>query len=314
LNAIRTQIPGIRSAAPLALSYPTLVLGGVGHVVTLIGTTPEFQQVRNIEVVRGRFPDENDERSRNKVCVVTELFARMLERDPFYQGYVNLYGIRFTVIGVFRERVSTFGQTEVTDYAAVMPISVMRYFKPADTIDQIYVSAESMALVPQITSEIRQLLPSRHRKQALFKVDNLTEMLRAANRISLGLTVVLLVIAAISLFSSGVGIMNVMLITVAERTRELGVKKAVGALRRVLLIEVLTEALLLSCAGGAVGVLLGVAVPYSVHFFAPHVQIESPTLAVVLGFGVTLAVGLIFGMFPAIRAARLNPVEALRYE
>jgi putative ABC transport system permease protein len=314
LNAIRTEIPGVVSAAPLALSYPTLVLGGVGHVVTLIGTTPEYQPVRNIEVVRGRFLDENDERSRSKVCVVTELMARMLERDPFFQGYVNLYGIRFTVIGVFRERVSTFGQTEVTDYAAVMPISVMRYFKPADTIDQIYVSAESMALVPQITLEIRQLLLSRHRKQALFKVDNLTEMLRAANRISLGLTLVLLVIAAISLFSSGIGIMNVMLITVAERTRELGIKKAVGALRRTLLIEVLTESLLLSCAGGAVGILLGVAVPYSVHFFAPHVQIEIPTLAIVLGFGVTLAVGLVFGMFPAIRAARLNPVEALRYE
>jgi putative ABC transport system permease protein len=105
-----------------------------------------------------------------------------------------------------------------------------------------------------------------------------------------------------------------MLITVAERTRELGIKKAVGALRRTLLIEVLTESLLLSCAGGAVGILLGVAVPYSVHFFAPHVQIEIPTLAIVLGFGVTLAVGLVFGMFPAIRAARLNPVEALRYE
>jgi len=314
LNAIRSGIPGVVSAAPLILSYPTLVMEGVGRVVTLIGTTPEFRQVRNIDVLRGRFLDENDERSRSKVCLVTELFARWLEQDPFYAGYVNLFGIRFTVIGAFRERVSSFGQTEVTDYAAIIPISVMRYFKPEDTIDQIYVSAESMDIVPELSSQIREILLSRHRKQAVFRVENLSEMLKAADRISLGLTLLLLVIAAISLLSSGIGIMNVMLITVAERTREIGIKKAVGAWRKILMIEVLTEAMILSCGGGLVGILLGVAAPYSVRFFAPTIQIRIPMLAFLLGFGVTLAVGLIFGMLPAVRASRMSPVEALRYE
>jgi putative ABC transport system permease protein len=125
---------------------------------------------------------------------------------------------------------------------------------------------------------------------------------------------VLLVIAAISLLSSGIGIMNVMLITVTERTREIGIKKAIGALRRVLLVEFLTEALILSCGGGLVGVVLGVAVPYSVHFFAPTIQIQIPIIAILLGFGVTLIVGLTFGMIPAVRASSLNPVESLRYE
>ena len=314
LNAIRTDIPGVVSAAPLILSYPTLMMQGIGRVVTLIGTTPEFRQVRNIDVVSGRFLDADDERSRSKVCIVTEPFARWLEEDPSYTGHVNLFGIRFSVIGLFRERVSSFGQTEVTDYAAIIPISVMRYFKPEDTIDQIYVSAESMDIVPELSSEIRGLLLSRHRKQALFRVENLTEMLRAANRISLGLTMVLLVIAAVSLFSSGIGIMNVMLITVAERTREIGIKKAVGAWRRILMIEVLVEALVLSCGGGLIGILLGTAVPYSVHFFAPTIQIRIPMLAFLMGFGVTVAVGLIFGFFPAMRASRMNPVDALRYE
>ena len=155
---------------------------------------------------------------------------------------------------------------------------------------------------------------SRHRRQSLYKVDNLTEILKAANRISLGLTLVLLVIAAISLMASGIGIMNVMLITVTERTREIGIKKAIGALRRVLMIEFLTEAMILSCGGGLVGILVGLAVPYSVHYFAPAIQIEIPPLALVLGFGMTLVVGLTFGMIPAIRASRLNPVESLRYE
>ncbi len=314
LNAIRTQVPGVVEAAPLVLTYPTLELEGTGHVVTMIGTTAEYQQVRNIEVVRGRFLDQTDERGRSKVCLVTQLLARWLEGDPSYRGYVNFYGIQFTVIGVFREKVSTFGQTEVTDYAAILPISVMRYFKQADTIDQIYVSAANMNMVPQVSAQIRQLLLQRHRRQALFKVDNLTEMLSAADRISLGLTLVLLVIAAISLLSSGIGIMNVMLITVAERTREIGIRKAVGALRRMLLIEVLTESLILSCGGGLVGILIGVAVPYSVRFFAPTIEIQIPSFAILLGFGVTVLVGLSFGMLPATRASQLDPVEALRYE
>ncbi len=314
LNAIRAQVRGVRSAAPMALSYPTIVLDGLGQTVTLIGTTPEYQQVRNIEVIRGRFFDANDERSRSKVCLVTELFAKKLENDPFYRGFVSLYGIRFEVIGVFKERVNSYGQAEVTDYSALLPISVMRFFEPSNTVDQIYVSATSMDLVPQVTAEIRQLLIDRHRKQAIYRVENLKEILEAADKISLGLTVVLLVIAAISLLASGIGIMNVMLITVTERTREIGIRKAIGARRRALLIEFLTEALILSCGGGLVGVLLGVGIPYSVHFFAPSIVIQIPPLAIILGFGVTLVVGISFGLLPAVRAARLNPVEALRYE
>lgn len=314
VQAVRTKIPGVLSAAPQLLSYPTLALDGVSRVVNLIGTTPEYLQVRNLQVVRGRFIDANDLRFRNKVCLVTEPLARSLESDPFYRGYVSFYDLRFTVIGVFRERGNTFGQTEISDYSAILPISVLRYFKPADTIDQMCVSAESMEQVPRVTEDIRQLLMLRHRRQSLFKVFNLSEILKAAGKISIGLTVVLLLIAAISLLASGIGIMNVMLITVTERTREIGVKKAIGAMRRVLLIEFLAEALILSGGGGLVGILLGVAVPYSVHFFAPSIKIQVPPIAIIAGFGVTLLVGLTFGMIPAMRAARMNPVDALRYE
>ena len=145
-------------------------------------------------------------------------------------------------------------------------------------------------------------------------MENLSEILKAADKISLGLTVVLLFIAAISLIASGISIMNVMLITVTERTREIGIKKAIGANRKVLLTEFLVEALILSGGGGLVGILLGVAVPYSIRFITSAIQIQIPPLAVILGFGVTLIVGLTFGMIPALRAARLNPVESLRYE
>jgi putative ABC transport system permease protein len=313
-KAIQMEVPGVRNSAPLINTYPTITLEGVTRRVSLIGTTPSYQQVRNLKVLKGNFIDENDEKFRNKVCVITELFANRLDRDPFYKGHVNLYGIQFKVIGVFKERVNTFGQTEVSDYSAVIPMSVMRIFREDDELNQIYVSAQSMEAVPRVSAEIHQLLLNRHRNQAFFKVDNLTEILKAADKISTGLTVVLLVIAAISLIASGISIMNVMLITVTERTREIGIKKSIGAYRRVLLTEFLVEALILSSSGGFVGIFLGVAAPYSVRFFTTAIKIEIPAIAIILGFGVTLLVGLTFGMVPALRAARMNPVEALRYE
>jgi putative ABC transport system permease protein len=314
LKAIQTEIPGVRSAAPIAISHPAITIGGVARTISLIGTTPEYQQVRNLEVVHGSFISENDQRSRNKVCLVTEFFAKKIKQDPFYKGYINLYGLRFDVIGTFRERVGTFGLMEVTDYTALIPLSVMRNFKQNDMLDYIYVSAENLKDVPRLTTEINNLVVSRHRNQAFYKVDNLGGILKAADRISMGLTVVLLVIAAISLIASGISIMNVMLITVTERTREIGIKKSIGAYRRVLLAEFLAEALILSGGGGLVGIALGAAVPYSIRFFTDAIRIEIPPIAIVLGFGVTVLVGLTFGMIPALRASRMNPVEALRYE
>jgi putative ABC transport system permease protein len=313
LKAIQ-MTPGVQNVAPLILSAPQISFGGVTKAVALIGATPEYLAVRNLQVLKGKFLDDNDLKFRSKVCLISELLAKKLDRDPFYKGDISFYGIRFRVVGVFRESVNALSQTEVTDFSALIPLSVIRYFKPAETIDQIYVSAQSMEIVPQVSAAIEKLLISRHRKHSHYKVENMAGMLAAANKIGKGLTIVLMVIAVISLIASGVGIMNVMLITVAERTREIGIKKAIGALRRMLLMEFLTEALILSGGGGLVGTALGAAAPYSIHFFAPGIQIRIPPLAIILGFGVTLLIGIVFGMIPAIRASRLDPVEALRYE
>ena len=314
LDAIRREIPGIRNSTAVITAWPSLTTGGITRRVVIIGTSPEYQSVRNIQVLSGRFLDEDDLIFREKVCLVTEYFYEQLQRDPFYDGYVTFFGIRFKVIGVFRERVNTFGQTEVIDFSAIAPISVVRFFKQDNTLDVIYVSAEDMQIVPEVSEAVKSLIIIRHRNQSFYRVENLAAILDAADKISMGLTLVLLVIAAISLVSSGISIMNVMLITVTERTREIGVKKAVGAMRRVLLTEFLAEALILSCSGGIVGIILGVAAPFSVRFFTTAVQIEIPIAAVGLGFGVTVLIGLTFGMLPALRASRMNPVDALRYE
>lgn len=314
MQAIKTEIPGIRSAVSLMMGHPTITERGVTRRISLIGTTPEYQQIRNIQVLRGSFFDENDERTRNKVCLVTELLAKRLESDPFYRHTINLYGVQFQVIGVFKERVSTFGNMEVTDNSAVIPLSVMRYFKPDDALDFIYVSAQRMNEVIGISAQIKKLLLTRHRNHSFFQIDTLNSILDSASKISLGLTLMLFVIAAISLFASGISIMNIMLITVTERTKEIGMKKSLGARRNVLLTEFLLEALMLSSGGGLIGVMVGIAIPYSIRFFTTAIRIQIPPMAVIMGFSITLLVGLIFGMIPALKAARMNPVEALRYE
>ncbi len=314
LEAIRDQVPGVENAAPIVLDHDSITINGVPRLITLIGTTPAYMPVRNIEIVQGRFIDSTDEELSSKVCVVTPQLYAQLAKDPAYRGYLQLYGLRFNVIGVFKERVSTFGQSEVSTYSAVLPLSVMWYFRPNRVLDQIYVSATSMAVVPQVSREIKQLLKTRHGGAPVYRVENLTEILKAASKISTGLTVILLIIAAISLMSSGVGIMNIMLITVTERTREIGIKKAVGATRDVILTQFLIESLLLSFTGGVLGIIVGVAIPLIIGAFVPQIQITVSGLSIVVGFAATLAVGLTFGLLPASRASRLDPVEALRHE
>jgi putative ABC transport system permease protein len=157
------------------------------------------------------------------------------------------------------------------------------------------------------------MLQARHRPGAKYSVQNLGALLAAANAISIVLTIVLVVVAAIALVISGIGIMNIMLVTVTERTREIGLRKAVGASRREILGQFLTESMLISMGGGIIGILIGVSVPIGVTLFT-GVRIPVSPISVLVAFAVSITVGIGFGMLPATRAASLNPTEALRYE
>ena len=160
---------------------------------------------------------------------------------------------------------------------------------------------------------VQDILESRHRPGANYRVDTLTAILNAVRNISLILSAVLFLVSAITLIISGIGIMNIMLVTVTERTREIGLRLAVGAAPREILLQFLTEAVLVSLVGGSMGILVGVAIPSSVQLFA-NVKIPISPVAIVVAFGVSCLVGIVFGMLPANRAAHLNPTEALRYE
>ena len=165
-----------------------------------------------------------------------------------------------------------------------------------------------------ITRQVRQIIENRHRRGARYRVDNLSAILGAARNISFILSAVLILVSAIALIISGVGIMNIMLVTVTERTREIGVRMSVGATRRAILRQFLTEAVLISLCGGIAGILVGVSVPVIANALLEPLQLPVSVFAVAVAFLVSLFIGLLFGSLPAHRASRLNPTEALRYE
>jgi putative ABC transport system permease protein len=168
--------------------------------------------------------------------------------------------------------------------------------------------------VEQATKMVETILQSRHRAGAHYSVMNLNGILDTARQIAAILNAVLILVSAIALVISGIGIMNIMLVTVTERTREIGLRMAVGAARRDILEQFLAEAVLISMVGGAAGILIGVAIPLSVRFFTDEFAIPISPLSIAVAFTVSLGVGLVFGLLPASRASRLNPTDALRYE
>ena len=196
----------------------------------------------------------------------------------------------------------------------LIPITVMKYFVDYERIEPVYLQVRNAADVRYVTKQVSEILESRHRPGAKYNVQNLSAILDTADQIATVLTIVLIIVSAIALVISGIGIMNIMLVTVTERTREIGLRMAVGASRKEVLLQFLVESVLISMVGGAMGIAIGLALPLSVQFFTSQVKVPISLWSVVVAFGVSFIVGVGFGMLPARRASQLNPTEALRYE
>ena len=191
----------------------------------------------------------------------------------------------------------------------------MKYYTGKEGLKVLNVQAATQDDVPVVERELTMRLRSRHPPQAEYNVQTLTSILKAARDISLALTIVLIVIAFIALLISGIGIMNIMLVTVKERTREIGIRKAIGAERKAILYQFLIEAFLISGGGAVIGILIGLAVPVAAQYFLPgNLRVPVSGLSVVVAFAVSCSTGLFFGYLPANQAARLQPIESLRYE
>ena len=318
LDLFRARVPGVRAMAPVLSSAETMSIGGEPELVNVLGATPEYAPVRNLVGVWGRFPNEAEERSAEKVCVVSRELARRLwgERPPGDDEWLRVFGLRFRVVGVYREGVESAAavqKSEAAGLTVILPFSTFRNLSPVRTVDVVYFQAESPQAVPGVVDAVRAVLESRHRTLSSFKVESLQGYLVLAQRVSDAVTLGLIAIAAVSLLVGGIGIMNIMLVTVTERTRDIGIRLALGAGRRDILLQFLLEAGILSVAGGIAGVVIGAVLPwYAGVLYGVDVPVSALSAAV--AFGVSVAVGLFFGLYPARKAASMNIVDALGYE
>ena len=316
LNDIRQQVPNIAFSSPIIELHEKITIpGGQVRDVLVLGVSAEYFWVRNLETLTGRFLEDNDIQTRGKVAVITQSLANTMygSTEAAVGRTIKLSGIPFMVVGTFRERVDTFGQSEITDDTVLIPYTVARFFTGTNSVKQLYFSVSDPSDIPVASAKIQSILQSRHRSESVYKVDNLTELLTVAARIANALTMVLLLIAVLTLLVSGVGIMNIMLATVNSRIREIGVRKAVGATNAEIRAQFLTEAVLISLIGGLVGIAIGMALPISVRVLTNY-RIPISGWSVIIAVLVSSLIGVLFGTMPAARAARLDPVESLRWE
>jgi putative ABC transport system permease protein len=316
LNAVRQRVPGISNASPMIEYHDRIAVpGGKERDVSVLGVSWEYMFVRNLVILSGRFFDDSDTQARNKVAVITQKLAQTLygSESAAIGNQLKLSGLPFTVIGTFRERVDTLGQTEISDDTILVPYTVARYFTNSDEVKQLFFSVSDSNEVPRATREIQEVLQSRHRPESVYRVDNLTQLLDVAAKTANTLSRVLLLISVLTLIVSGVGIMNIMLATVNARTREIGVRKAVGATNAEIWAQFLTEAVLISLSGGMVGIVVGLGLPFSIRFLTNY-RLPISGWSVVIAVLVSSFVGILFGTAPAARAAHFDPIESLRYE
>ncbi len=316
MRAVDQQVPGILHASPMAELHDRIAVGsGRERDIVVLGVSPEYLWVRNLQVLAGRFFDGEDDQARSKVATITERLAIELYggQDIAVGHIIKLSGLPFTIVGTFRERVETFGMSELASDTILIPYSVSRYFTGSDAVKQLFFSVADSADVPRATQDIQRVLKSRHRPESVYRVENLTQLLSVAAKSANALTAVLMLVATVTPLVSGVGIMNIMLATVNSRIREIGVRKAVGATRRAIRVQFLTEAMFISLSGGFIGMVIGLALPFSVRWFTSY-RIPISGLSVIVAIVVSSLVGVLFGTVPASRAAQLDPVESLRYE
>jgi len=335
VDRLKQTIPGIRRVLPMRLINPFEVRFNENHAeAQIVGTTPLYAELNGLDIVRGRFLADLDEVRDRNVCVMTDSFADKLfpYQDPLNQA-VRIGGDYYRVVGLTRETSSAdkrpqSGQSEgqALDRNVYIPLTAVRsrfgetivrrsagsYQTEKVELHQITVQMEDTDAVETGSDQIKTLLKRFHPRND-YEVIVPLQLLRQAQETKRIFNIVLGSIAAISLIVGGIGIMNIMLATVTERTREIGIRRALGARKRDIITQFLVETVVLSVGGGLVGVVIGVIVPFVVEALADMKTIITLS-SLVLSFGISGLIGIIFGLYPASRAASLDPIEALRHE
>jgi putative ABC transport system permease protein len=316
MQAVVDSVPGIVAYSPMLEDHDRISIGGgVTEDAMLLGVSPQYKDVRGLVVLAGRFFDDQDAGAHAKVAVLNKPLAIKLfgsEQAAVGQN-ITVKTIPLTVIGVFKESIDTYGTSEINDHTILIPYEVARYFTGTDNLKEIFFKMGDSTMVEPGATEIAKLIKSRHRPNSIYHALTLTDVLNDMAKVANILTWVLSLAASITLIVSGVGIMNSMLANVQARTREIGIRKALGATRREIRLQFLTEAVFLSLAGGILGTLAGLGIPIAIGLLTPY-NIPVGWLAAPIALATSVIVGVIFGTVPANRAARLDPVETLKYE
>jgi putative ABC transport system permease protein len=321
--AIQREVASVQAAAPTLRGTGQVVAGNNNWSTVFYGVTPEYFEVRNWSIAYGRGFEPADLSGSAKVVLLGETVARNLfgDVDPVGQ-VVRVRKVPMQVIGVLERKGQSLGGQDQDD-VMLMPISTARNrvlggnTAKLRSVGSISIKVREDADMSASEGEIRQLLRQRHRLQAGqeddFTLRNLSEVLGAREESSRVMTLLLAAVASVSLLVGGIGIMNIMLVSVTERTREIGLRMAVGARGRDILSQFLVEAITLAFIGGICGILLGIAGSYAIgHFAAWRIELRLESIALAAGFAG--AIGVFFGFYPARKASRLLPIEALRYE
>ncbi len=311
--ALERQASLLRGLSPIVMGGGAVRFSGRTRDTMIMGVGPTFGDLRNMHVDRGSFVRQEDVDARRRVCVLGRTVVREVfgDENPLGQT-VRLADGRFRVVGVMEERGTSLG-FDLNDLVFVPVTSAMDLFNQ-ESITQILAAARSKEDAPAAMEELEQVLSRRRNGERTFTIQSQDDLLKTFGTLTAAMTLMLLAIASISLVVGGIGIMNIMLVSVRERTREIGVRRAVGATRADILWQFLLESVVISSAGGVVGLSLGATIVLLVKRFAPSVPVVlSPWIAAV-AFGSSFVVGVFSGVVPARRAAELDPVDALRYE
>jgi putative ABC transport system permease protein len=316
VKAVEARRDLFLGATGIVVLRGSVALQSASKNLTVIGVMSSYGAVRkNLRILKGRFIDEDDVSGRARVCVVNrDLYRQLFGNEEPAGKTIRTLGTTFQVIGQFEEPVDTLGRGDVDPETILVPITVAWYFTPPRQVKTLFAEARDFSQLPAAVAAVSDILKERHRAGSVYEVESMTTVVNLARTISVGLIAVFVLAAAISVVVGGVGIMNILLASVEQRTREIGVRMSVGARRIDILRQFLLEALILGAAGSLIGVAVGLALPLLSRLFVRGVEVRVSGLSALLAFVFSCAVTVLFGVVPATRASKLNPTEALRYE
>ncbi|HOJ68356.1 MAG TPA: ABC transporter permease [Candidatus Hydrogenedentes bacterium] len=310
---IKRKASGVEGVAANIVGLAAVKYGKRQRNVLTIGTTPDFDKVRKLYTQIGRFINDRDLERGNRVCVIGTTLKRELFGDqPALYKRVTINGSRHMVVGILEERGMALG-IDLGDLCLIPLPSAQLIFNRKELFE-ILVAARNQQEIPRVEREVRRIILNAFDNDEDFTITDQEGMLSTFSRIFDMLRLMLVGIASISLLVGGIGIMNIMLVSVRERTREVGIRMAIGARRVDIALQFLIEAVTLSVLGGLIGIALGAVGAFTLHYFYPSLPIGISPWSAVTAFSFSLAVGVFFGVYPAVKAAGVDPVVALRYE